>query len=126
VYHLYESATGRLISSTSLEIEAIPEGMAVKESDKKGVWNAGTLDFDPIAPSRWVTYNDFAHRVGFGRFRAMKAASRLDSTGELPDGVEYLMSLSTVNLDDPDIARLFRSLVDAGVWEEGDIEEILG
>ena len=47
--HLYNVLTGLLISSTSLEIDNVPAGMAVKVSNNTGVWNGVTLDFDPLA-----------------------------------------------------------------------------
>lgn len=49
--HLYEIATGRLISSTALDITdtfVIPAGMAIKVSSLTGTWNETTLDFDPL------------------------------------------------------------------------------
>ena len=47
--HLYEVATGKLISSTTLEILEIPSGMAVvslPDGDENGIWNINTLSFD--------------------------------------------------------------------------------
>jgi len=46
--HLYDTETGRLISSTTLDIPDIPTGMAIKASSLTGTWNEGTLDFDPL------------------------------------------------------------------------------
>lgn len=58
MFHLYKIDTGELISSASF-IADIPGGMAVKESDKVGVWNTETLDFDEITPSKRMTTLEF-------------------------------------------------------------------
>ena len=54
--HLYETATGKLISSATV-VDVIPDGMAVKESDKKGVWNTTTLDFDEVIQDKILSKN---------------------------------------------------------------------
>ena len=59
--HLYKISNGELISSATV-IDNIPAGMAVKESDKKGVWNTETLDFDPVPLNRVISKDDYLDR----------------------------------------------------------------
>lgn len=56
--HLYKIDTGVLISSATV-IENIPSGMAVKESDKKGVWNCTILDFEEVTQETVLSRDDF-------------------------------------------------------------------
>tara|TARA_R110000824_G_scaffold46457_1_gene133475 strand:+ start:87 stop:461 length:375 start_codon:yes stop_codon:yes gene_type:complete len=56
--HLYKIDSGVLISSATV-IDKTPVGMAVKESDKKGVWNTKTLDFDETPKSKKIATLDF-------------------------------------------------------------------
>tara|TARA_R110000744_G_scaffold173121_3_gene291924 strand:- start:424 stop:798 length:375 start_codon:yes stop_codon:yes gene_type:complete len=56
--HLYKIDNGVLISSATI-INNIPVGMAAKESDKKGLWNTQTLDFDEIPKSKKMVTLDF-------------------------------------------------------------------
>jgi len=56
--HLYKTSTGELISSATV-IDIIPDGMSVKESDKKGVWNAEALDFIEQEVEKVLLRDDF-------------------------------------------------------------------
>lgn len=125
--HLYETSTGKLISSTSLAIDTIPEGMAVKNiadgSDVDGIWNPQTLSFDPIVRKNVIDYDDFARRVGYSRFKQLKIAARANV--DLADFVEFVTSLSTVDLSSADLASALSDIVAAGVWTAEDVAEIL-
>lgn len=56
--HLYDTTTGKLISSATV-ISLIPDGMAVKELVNTGVWNTDTRDFDETIKSKKMATLDF-------------------------------------------------------------------
>ena len=60
--HLYEIATGKLLSSTVLDITSVAEGHAIKVSSKIGTWNVATLDFDPIPEIKVLSIIDFVRK----------------------------------------------------------------
>lgn len=57
--HLYEIATGRLVSSTADPIPEPPVGMAVKSSDLEGIWNTEILDFEPVVVETVLDRTEF-------------------------------------------------------------------
>ena len=75
--HLYIVTTGKLISSASI-IDNIPEGMAVKESDKKGTWNTETLDFDLVVVERILSRDDFLDLFTDSELTGIVTASKTD------------------------------------------------
>lgn len=78
--HLYEIATGQLVSSTVLDISDIPQGMAVKVSSLTGIWNTSTLDFDPRPVKRIITKLDFIGRFTDDELEAIISKSKEVST----------------------------------------------
>jgi len=78
--HLYEIATGKLISSTSLSIPDIPAGMAVKVSSLTGIWNTTTLDFDPFPEKRVITKLDFIELFTDSELEAIISKSKESNT----------------------------------------------
>ena len=60
--HLYEIATGKLLSSTALDVAFVAEGNAIKVSTKTGTWNTSTLDFDPLPETNVLPIMDFVRK----------------------------------------------------------------
>ena len=60
--HLYEIATGKLLSSTAIDIKSVREGHAIKVSSKTGTWNTVTLDFDPLPVTNTLSIIDFVRK----------------------------------------------------------------
>ena len=60
--HLYEIATGKLLSSTALDVAFVAEGNAIKVSTKTGTWNTSTLDFDPLPEANVLSIMDFVRK----------------------------------------------------------------
>ena len=125
--HLYEIATGRLISSTSLPIDSPPEGVAVKVSDKKGVWNTETLDFDPIETPDWGQRFDVidflrlfttAERVG------IRVAAKSDPVVE--DFMAMMDAATAIWQGHPDTVAGINYLVSQGLLTAGRGVEVLG
>lgn len=77
--HLYDIATGRLLSSTALDIPNIPQGMAVKASDKTGVWDAEALDFAPIPEQHVISKLDFLDKFADSELEDIIAESNKDT-----------------------------------------------
>lgn len=60
MYVLYEIATGRAESQSSVPITNIKQGYAVKEvQDTTGIWNTKTLEFEPAPASKLRTTLEF-------------------------------------------------------------------
>lgn len=76
--HLYRISDGVLISSATI-IDQVPEGMAVKESEKVGVWNTITLDFDPIVKDRILSRDDYLDLFTDSEMLAIVNAATVDA-----------------------------------------------
>ena len=57
--HIYETVSGKLVSSTASDVIELMEGHSVVFSDKKGTWNITTHDFDPIPDSKILSTIEF-------------------------------------------------------------------
>jgi len=76
--HLYKISNGELISSATV-IDNIPPGMAVKESDKTGIWNTETLDFNPVVIERILSRDDFLDLFTDSELTGIVSASKTDT-----------------------------------------------
>jgi hypothetical protein len=103
--HLYEVATGRLRSSTILDIPDIPDGMAVKVSNLTGIWNVSELDFEPKPVKRIITKLDFIGRFTDPELEAIISKSKEANTIGDKVGV-FLKKLDVAQDVDLDDARL--------------------
>lgn len=99
--HVYEIATGRLISSTILPHPDPRTGEAVKVSSLTGIWNTSTLDFDPIPPSRIVEKIDFIDLFTDSEMEAIISKSKENNNAGNKVGVflEKLNAAPNVDLD---------------------------
>lgn len=77
--HLYEIATGRHESSTVLDIPDVKEGMAVKASDKKGIWSAELLDFVPLPIVRVISKLEFLDKFADAELENIIAEAAKDT-----------------------------------------------
>jgi len=99
--HLYDTATGRLISSTILDIPDIPDGMSVKVSELTGIWNETTLDFDPMPINRVIEKIDFLDLFTPAEMEGIIAKSKESNSAGNKVGVflEQLNAAPSVDLD---------------------------
>lgn len=75
--HLYKISSGELISSATV-VDNIPDDMAVKESDKKGVWNSTALDFELAPLNRVISKDDYLDRFLDEEMILILTESRVD------------------------------------------------
>lgn len=120
--HLYETATGKLISSTALDIDNIPAGMAVKVSNLKGTWNTSTLDFDPIPVKKIVDRFDFMELFTDAELIAILDAAKVNTAVEV--FVKKLDLAPRVDLDSSNVVNGLASLEAAGLIAVGRASEI--
>lgn len=120
--HLYEMATGRLVSSTVLDIPDIPSGMAVKASDKTGTWDETLLDFIPSPPVTRLSKDSFYRRVGLVRFKKIQVAAKTDD--QVAAFMGYIKGLSYIDLASSDIDLGLTYLQTSGVLNSQDVQEI--
>jgi hypothetical protein len=121
--HLYDIATGRLESSTALDVTTIPDGRAVKASSKTGVWNTQTLDFDPIPPNTVITMQEFTKRIGMIKMQAILVASKTDIAVETL--LRYTDKFTTVDTTDPELMYGMNYLVQIEIFTQAEMDEIL-
>ena len=57
--HIYETVSGKLISSTSADVPVLADGHSLVFSVKVGTWNIITHDFDPIPDRKILSVIDF-------------------------------------------------------------------
>ncbi len=85
-YALYETETGRLLSSGSSITSTIPDGLSVKTFPTRPTlgWNESTLDFDVLPPVEKVTLTplEFMQRFTVQERIAIRSASRTDHVVE--------------------------------------------
>lgn len=125
--HLYETATGRLISSTVLDIPDIPQDMAVKVSSNTGIWNTSTLDFDPIPENRTISKLDFIGRFTDPELEAIISKSKeANSVGDkVGVFLKKLDVAENVDLDDPRLSTGVEGMETLGLIGIGRAAEIL-
>lgn len=82
MFHLYNIGNGELVSSASV-INNIPDGMAVKELNNTGIWNAETLDFDPVIPSKKITTLEFMELFTDLELIGILEAAKVNTTVQL-------------------------------------------
>ena len=81
--HVYETSTGKLISSTTLEVKGLRAGLAVKASDKTGVWDTTSLDFIPRPETKIISRLDFLRSFTDPEFEGIIGASRTNDKAEM-------------------------------------------
>lgn len=79
MFHLYRVDNGVLISSAS-SVDNIPDGMAVKESDKKGVWDTVLLDFVEPEKDTILNKDDYLDLFTDNEILNIVNASKTDDT----------------------------------------------
>lgn len=103
--HLYEIATGRIVSSTSLPIPVIPDGMAVKASELTGMWNETLLDFEPRPVSKKESRLDFIDRFTDDEMELIMNAERTNNKIAV-----FLQKLNLANEVDRESARTINAV----------------
>lgn len=122
--HLYEIATGKLISSTSLPIDTVPDGMAVKTTTNTGIWNTDTLDFDPIPEKKpAITRLEFMDLFTDAELAGILTAAKSNVSVEV--FVKKLDAASEIKLDDPRTIAGVQLLEAASLIDAGRAAEIL-
>lgn len=120
--HLYEIATGRLVSSTKLDIDEIPAGMAVKQSNKKGIWNTETLDFDPIPEKKVVEKLEFLDMFTDSELAGILAAAKNDVSVEL--FIKKLDLADRINIKSEKVKAALSAMESAGLLASGRADDI--
>jgi hypothetical protein len=124
--HLYDIATGRLISSGSALITP-PAGMAVvtfSDADSKnGIWNAQTLSFDLRPVSSVISAGDFEDLLTDTEYAGILTLSKTDVGAEV--FVRRLTNKVTVDLSSPRMSAALNYLQVAGVLTTSRVAEIL-
>ncbi len=121
--HLYIVATGALVSSTSLAINPVPAGMAVKVSSSTGAWNTSTLDFDEPTGNGYIDKAVFYKRITCAVLQDIKIASKTDIQVETL--LDYIAGFQSINLDDSELRDGLEYLEDQGVITEAKRLEVL-
>lgn len=123
--HLYEVATGRLVSSTSLPVNNPPAGMAVKASDRTGIWNTSTLDFDPApVPEASLERINFLRLFTRDERVAIRAAAKIDPVVE--DFMDMLSAANLVRLGNADTIAGVNYMASQGLLTPQRAAEVLG
>jgi len=120
--HLYRIDDGVLISSATA-IDQIPVGMAVKESDKIGLWNAKTLDFDPIVQDRILSRDDYLDLFTDSEMLAIVSAATTDSI--IKSSLDILNFRGRVRIDSENTINSVNYMESQGLINKGRAGEVL-
>lgn len=123
--HLYEIATGRLVSSSALNIDP-PVGMAVvslPDGDEQGVWSEQTISFDYRPVVNIVSKDEFLDRLTFTEQVTIVQAAKADAG--LQAFVDILNLRGRVTLSSPDVIAAINGLESSGLLGIGRAGEIL-
>lgn len=121
--HLYVVATGALVSSTSLAINPVPAGMAVKVSSSTGAWNTSTLDFDEFTGNGYIDKSVFYKRITCSVLQDIKTAAKTNIAIETL--LDYIAGFQSINLDDDEVIDGLEYLVDQSVITDAKRLEVL-
>lgn len=120
-HYLYETATGRLASESSLPIDP-PAGYAVAsfEQRQSGAWNPETHEFDPLPPVRALSRLEFLRRFTAAERIAIRASTDpvVEDMMALQDAAEY------IDIDDADTQAGLQYLASVGLLTPGRAAEI--
>lgn len=120
--HLYKIDDGVLISSATV-IDQIPEGMAVKESDKKGVWNAAALDFDEVIRYRILSRDDYLDLFSDSEMLAIVNAASADSV--IKSSLDILNFRGRVRMNSESTINSVNYMESKGLIAKGRASEVL-
>ncbi len=121
--HLYEVATGRLISSTALDITDAAAGNAVKASDKTGIWNTQTLDFDPYPVDMRDSSDTFWGRFSENEQEVLSEAAVAGNAKAA--ALMKAMSYPVVDRSDPRIINRVNAMQAAGKLDGAGRAEVI-
>ena len=80
MFVLYELTTGRAHSQSSESFDNPDERKwGIKETDKSGIWNESTLDFDPIPTSKRMTTLEFMELFSDAEWVGVLDAAKVSS-----------------------------------------------
>lgn len=122
MYHLYKILTGELISSASV-ISQIPDGMAIKESNKTGIWNVETLDFDPIVRDRILSRDDYLDLFTDVEMLSIVSASAEDAT--IKSSLDILNFRGRVRMNSENTIKSVNYMEEKGYIGAGRADEVL-
>lgn len=97
---VYEIDTSRLVSSTTLEVDRADlqsRGMDYISSNKIGIWNPATLDFDQRPVKRVIDRQVFIDRFTEAEFEKISKASQTND--KIEAFLKKLIMRETVDLD---------------------------
>jgi len=120
--HLYKTETGVLISSATV-IDLIPEGMAVKESDKKGVWNTSTLDFEEVTQDKVLSRDDFLDLFTDAEMLLIVQTANTDTN--IKDFLDVLNFRGRVRMSSSTTINAVNYMASIGLIAEGRANEVL-
>lgn len=120
--HLYRMADGVLISSATV-IDKIPNGMAVTESGKAGVWNIETLDFDEIIYERILSRDDYLDLFTDNEMLAIVNAANTDAI--IKNSLDILNFRGRVRMNSNNTIESINYMESTGLIAEGRANEVL-
>ena len=120
--HLYNISNGVLISSATT-IDKIPDGMSVKESDKTGVWNTETLDFDEVAKDRILSRDDYLDLFTDSEMIAIVNAANTDQI--IKSSLDILNFRDRVRMSSENTINSVNYMESQGLISEGRASEVL-
>lgn len=121
--HIYETATGRLVSSTILDVPELKPGHSLKVSENKGTWNTKTLEFDPYPEVKTVSKIDFISLFTDTELEAIIGESRTNNNVAM--FVEKLNLMGSVDMLSPNLIAAVNGMEQIGLIGEGRAAEIL-
>ena len=120
--HLYKISSGELISSATV-IDNIPTGMAIKESDKKGVWNSTILDFEEVIQEKILSRDDYLDLFTDAEMLGIVKAANTDSI--IKDSLDILNFRGRVRMSSENTINSVNYMESKGLLGEGRSEVIL-
>jgi preprotein translocase subunit Sec63 len=120
--HLYKISNGELISSATV-IDNIPAGMAVKESDKKGVWNSTALDFYEVIQDRILSRDDYLDLFTDAEMLSIVKAANTDDI--IKDSLDILNFRGRVRMSSENTINSVNYMESQGLLSTGRAEVIL-
>ena len=123
--HVYEIATGRLVTSTARPVDEslLPPYQGLVTSDKKGIWNPETLDFDPVPVNKVKTKQQFLDLFTDTELENIIGISRTNN--RIAVFIKKIEMRDNVDLDDPQIIAAVNGMETRGLLVTGRAAEIL-
>ncbi len=120
--YLYKISTGELVSNSSDDIDP-PTGMSVISTDKTGLWNSTTLDFDPLLPETRLKTEVFFDRFTQAELENLIVTARTNAKAAV--FLKRLDLKDRVDLADPLLQADISSMETAGILSTARVQEIL-